>query len=70
MFSADTGTSVGEVMGHSKQINSVAMRPSRPFKIATASEDNSLSFLEGPPFKYKTRLTVSNKLFIILFAPS
>ena len=29
------------------------LRPARPFRIATASEDNSVGFFEGPPFKFK-----------------
>lgn len=53
VFSMDTGTTVGEINGQSKALNSVAYRPARPFRIATASEDNSVGFFEGPPFKFK-----------------
>ena len=59
MFNAETGTSVGEIMGQSKSLNSVDMRPSRPFKIVTASEDTTLAFFEGPPFKFKFTMNVS-----------
>lgn len=31
-FSLDTGSSIGEISGHSKIVNAVAMRPSRPFR--------------------------------------
>ena len=31
-FNLDTGSSVGEISGHSKAVNAVAIRPSRPFK--------------------------------------
>lgn len=31
-FNLDTGSSVGEISGHSKPVNAVAVRPSRPFK--------------------------------------
>jgi WD40 repeat protein len=31
-FNLDTGSSVGEISGHSKPVNAVAIRPSRPFK--------------------------------------
>ncbi|XP_023943413.2 actin-interacting protein 1 [Bicyclus anynana] len=53
VFMAETGTSVGEISGQSKPINSVDFRPSRPFRIATASEDNTIAVFEGPPFKFK-----------------
>lgn len=53
VFMAETGTSVGEISGQSKQMNSCDFRPSRPFRIVTASEDNTVAFFEGPPFKFK-----------------
>lgn len=31
-FSLDTGSSIGEISGHSKVVNAAAMRPIRPFK--------------------------------------
>jgi WD repeat-containing protein 1 (actin-interacting protein 1) len=56
VFSADTGTSVGEIMGTSKPINSVDLKPTRPFRAIVASEDNSICYFEGPPFKWKRTL--------------
>ncbi|CAG0885086.1 unnamed protein product [Cyprideis torosa] len=53
VFMADTGTSTGEISGHGRPINSVDFKPSRPFRIITGSEDNSVGFFEGPPFKFK-----------------
>lgn len=53
MFMSETGTSVGEISGQSKPINSVDFRPTRPFRIVTASEDNTIAVFEGPPFKFK-----------------
>lgn len=47
----DTGSTVGEIIGHSKAINSCDFRADRPFRIATASEDNDSGFYAGPPFK-------------------
>ncbi|KPM07637.1 actin-interacting protein 1-like protein [Sarcoptes scabiei] len=52
----ETGTSVGEIAGHSKTINSCDFRPARPFRIITGSEDNFVGIYEGPPFKFKTQL--------------
>lgn len=50
---AETGTSVGEISGQSKPINSCDFRPTRPFRIVTGSEDNTIGVFEGPPFKFK-----------------
>jgi WD repeat-containing protein 1 (actin-interacting protein 1) len=58
VFSFDTGTSVGEIMGQSKPINSVDFRPDRPMRIATASEDNTVAFFHGPPFKFQFTIQV------------
>lgn len=48
----DTGTSVGTIGYHSKEINSCDYRPVRPFRVATASEDYQAALHEGPPFKF------------------
>ncbi|XP_026332249.1 actin-interacting protein 1 [Hyposmocoma kahamanoa] len=53
VFMSETGTSVGEISGQSKPINSVDFRPTRPFRIVTASEDNTIAVFEGPPFKFR-----------------
>eukprot|EP00993_Chasmostoma_nieuportense_P006562 NODE_719_length_1920_cov_94.894032_g667_i0.p1 GENE.NODE_719_length_1920_cov_94.894032_g667_i0~~NODE_719_length_1920_cov_94.894032_g667_i0.p1 ORF type:complete len:608 (+),score=143.56 NODE_719_length_1920_cov_94.894032_g667_i0:44-1825(+) len=51
-FLFDTGATVGEFSGHSKQVISCDFKPSRPFRIATGSEDMQVNFYEGPPFKF------------------
>lgn len=53
VFMAETGTSVGEISGQSKSINTCDFRPNRPFRIVTGSEDNTVAVFEGPPFKFK-----------------
>ncbi|XP_064545632.1 actin-interacting protein 1 [Drosophila montana] len=53
VFMSETGTSVGEISGQSKPINSADFRPARPFRIVTGSEDNTIGIFEGPPFKFK-----------------
>lgn len=53
VFMSETGTSVGEISGQSKPINSCDFRPARPFRIVTGSEDNTIAVFEGPPFKFK-----------------
>jgi hypothetical protein len=43
----DTGTSTGEIIGHSKAINAVTIRQQRPFRAATAGDDNLIVFHQG-----------------------
>lgn len=57
VFMTETGTSVGEISGQSKPINSCDFRPARPFRIVTGSEDNTIGIFEGPPFKFKMTKT-------------
>lgn len=52
-FSYDSGSSVGEITGHSKTINSADIKPTRPFRAVTVSDDLTVGYFEGPPFKYK-----------------
>lgn len=65
---AETGTSVGEISGQSKPINSADFRPARPFRIVTGSEDNTIAVFEGPPFKFKmTKQVQINLLCSLIF---
>jgi len=56
VFMWDTGSSVGEIAGHSKKILSCDFKPVKPFQIATASEDFQVTLLDGPPFKFSKTL--------------
>ena len=58
VFLWDSGSSVGDIIGHSKFINSIDYRPTRPFRVATAGEDKLVCWYEGPPFRYKTAFKV------------
>ena len=58
MFLWDSGSSVGEITGHSKFINSIDYRPVRPFRVVTAGEDKSVGWFEGPPFRFKNSFKV------------
>eukprot|EP01112_Ceratiomyxa_fruticulosa_P019823 TRINITY_DN657_c0_g1_i1.p1 TRINITY_DN657_c0_g1~~TRINITY_DN657_c0_g1_i1.p1 ORF type:complete len:605 (-),score=128.08 TRINITY_DN657_c0_g1_i1:125-1939(-) len=51
-FIWDTGASVGEIGGHSKSILSCDFKPTRPFRVITGSEDMTVGWHEGPPFKF------------------
>ncbi|KAF8469073.1 actin cortical patch component [Kalaharituber pfeilii] len=68
----DTGNTVGEVTGHSSQINSVSIRPVRPYRAATASDDRTVVFYHGPPFKFNSQLRDHHSNFVqgLEFSPS
>ncbi|KAI8973321.1 quinon protein alcohol dehydrogenase-like superfamily [Mycotypha africana] len=55
-FLFDTLSSVGEITGHSKMINSVSIRQQRPFRAVTASDDMTVSFFTGVPFKFQKNI--------------
>ena len=52
VFQFDTGSRLGEVVPHNKKAITGDLRPSRPYRMVTGSEDMSLQFYAGPPFKY------------------
>ncbi|CAL8071404.1 unnamed protein product [Orchesella dallaii] len=71
VFMSDTGTSVGDISGQSKPINSVDFRPTRPFRIITGSEDNTIGIFEGPPFKFKmTKTDHSRYVQAVRYSPN
>ncbi|KAF2772494.1 tricorn protease domain 2-containing protein [Teratosphaeria nubilosa] len=63
-ITADSGNSVGEISGHSSQINCVSIRQQRPLRAATGSDDTSLCFFHGAPFKFNTSLRSKHDKFI------
>ncbi|PAV57649.1 hypothetical protein WR25_23291 [Diploscapter pachys] len=54
VFLFDTGTSNGNLSGQSRPMSSIDFRPTRPFRLISGSEDNTVAMFEGPPFKFKT----------------
>lgn len=71
VFMSETGTSVGEISGQSKPINSCDFRPARPFRLITGSEDNTIAIFEGPPFKFKmTKQEHSRFVQAVRYSPS
>ncbi|XP_012251060.1 actin-interacting protein 1 isoform X1 [Athalia rosae] len=71
VFMTETGTSVGEISGQSKPINSCDFRPARPFRLITGSEDNTIGIFEGPPFKFKkTKQDHSRFVQAVRYSPS
>lgn len=63
-FTADSGNTVGEVSGHSKVVNAVAVRQQRPLRAATVSDDGSMCFLHGVPFKFANKEAELHKGFV------
>lgn len=63
-ITADSGNSVGEVSGHSKVVNSVSLRQQRPLRAATVSDDGSMCFLHGAPFKFAGKANDLHKGFV------
>lgn len=63
-ITADSGNSVGEISGHSGQINAVSIRQQRPLRAATAGDDKSMVFYHGAPFKFNTSLRGNHSNFI------
>lgn len=55
-FLFDSGSSCGEVIGHNKAINSVSIRLCRPLRAATASDDFTVNFYSGTPYKFSKSL--------------
>ncbi|KAI8976703.1 WD40 repeat-like protein [Trametes punicea] len=70
-FMMDTGSSTGDIIGHSKTINAVTIRQQRPYRAATAADDGSIVFHQGVPFKYdKTIKTHTKFVQDVRYAPS
>ncbi|ORZ01469.1 WD40-repeat-containing domain protein [Syncephalastrum racemosum] len=70
-FAFDTLSSTGEITGHSKVINSVSIRKQRPFRAVTASDDMTVAFYHGVPFKYnKTIRDHSRFVHAVEFSPN
>ncbi|KAJ7634661.1 WD40-repeat-containing domain protein [Roridomyces roridus] len=70
-FMMDTGSSTGEISGHAKTINAVAIRHQRPFRAATAGDDGLIVFHQGAPYKYdKTIKTHTKFVQDVRYAPS
>ncbi|KAG5289389.1 stress protein p66 [Histoplasma ohiense] len=70
-FTADSGNSVGEVTGHSQRVNCVSIRQQWPIRAATAGDDKSLIFYNGPPFKFNTSTGSNhvNYIYGLAFSP-
>lgn len=70
-ITADSGNSVGEITGHSSIVNSVSIRQQRPLRAATGSDDSSLVFSHGVPFKFNAKTGGLHKGYVygVAFSP-
>lgn len=70
-ISWDTGSALGSVVGHIKNIITCDYKPTRPYRIVTGAEDNAIILHEGPPFKLsKTIKEHTNYVNKVKFSPS
>ncbi|KAI8865411.1 WD40 repeat-like protein, partial [Ramicandelaber brevisporus] len=53
VFMWDSGNSTGTISGHTRTVNACSMRPKRPFRAATASDDQTVCFYSGAPYKHE-----------------
>ncbi|KAJ5101495.1 hypothetical protein NUU61_003717 [Penicillium alfredii] len=67
----DSGNTVGEIYGHTQQINSVSIKPQRPLRAAAAGDDKKLVFYHGAPFKFNMGIgdKHSNYIYGVGFSP-
>ena len=68
----DSGNTVGEISGHSAQVNAVSIRQQRPIRAATAGDDKNLVFYHGAPFKFNDipgRGKHGNFVYGVAFSP-
>lgn len=63
-ITADSGNSVGEIIGHSKAVNAVAMKAQRPFRAVTVGDDSNVVFYHGAPYKFNEKTTL-HKGFVL-----
>mmetsp|Transcript_149122 Transcript_149122/g.211924 ORF Transcript_149122/g.211924 Transcript_149122/m.211924 type:complete len:600 (+) Transcript_149122:24-1823(+) len=60
-FLWDSGSSVGQLTGHAKQVNSLDIKQQRPYRLVTAGEDCEVGFYANVPFKRQAMLTDHKK---------
>lgn len=67
----DSGNTVGEIRGHTQQINAVSIRQQRPLRAAAAGDDKNVVFYHGAPFKFNTgiRDKHTNYIYGVGFSP-
>lgn len=66
-----TGSSLGDIIGHTANILTCDFRKVRPFKLFTGGADTKVGFYEGPPFKFTHSVTagVKNSVTCVRVSP-
>ena len=59
-FTWDTGSELGKMGNHTKTVNSVDFRQTRPFRIVSGSEDFKVNMYKGPPFQFEAGEKLKN----------
>mmetsp|Transcript_17184 Transcript_17184/g.28802 ORF Transcript_17184/g.28802 Transcript_17184/m.28802 type:complete len:540 (-) Transcript_17184:456-2075(-) len=66
----DSGNSVGDMGNHTKKVNSITFKSSRPFRVVTGGEDCLVNYYSGPPFKYTKRSKQHERFVnVVRFSP-
>lgn len=60
----DSGNTVGEIYGHTQQINTVSIRQQRPLRAAAGGDDMGLVFYHGAPFKFNNGIREKHTNYI------
>ncbi|KAF7980578.1 hypothetical protein HWV62_37755 [Athelia sp. TMB] len=70
-FMVDTGSSTGDITGHNKVLNAVAIRHQRPYRAATAGDDALIVFHQGAPYQFNKVIKTHTKFVQdVRYAPS
>ncbi|KAF8342616.1 WD40 repeat-like protein [Cantharellus anzutake] len=71
VFMMDTGSSAGEVSGHSKAVNATSIRNQRPFRAVSGADDGSIVFYQGTPYKFAKAINTHTRfVHDVRYAPS
>jgi WD40 repeat protein len=70
VLDSSTGSAQGEVIGHTKQVNTGCLKPTRPYRFVTAGDDFTHVFYKGPPFKFQHTCKDHDKFILcVRFSP-
>jgi len=56
-FLWDSGSKCGNFTGLGKTVNSIDLKPNRPFRCICGTDDNATVFYKGPPYKFEKTLS-------------
>eukprot|EP00288_Rhodomonas_lens_P006698 CAMPEP_0177727662 /NCGR_PEP_ID=MMETSP0484_2-20121128/20445_1 /TAXON_ID=354590 /ORGANISM="Rhodomonas lens, Strain RHODO" /LENGTH=603 /DNA_ID=CAMNT_0019240339 /DNA_START=48 /DNA_END=1859 /DNA_ORIENTATION=- len=56
VFTFDTGSSVGEISGHSKKVLTCDYKQTKPLQVCSGSEDFQVNLFNGPPFQFTSSI--------------